>query len=40
MGYTPLAWAARNGYEEVVKLLVGREEVNSDVANNDGRTPL
>ena len=24
LGYTPLAWASRNGYEEVVKLLFER----------------
>jgi len=40
MGYTPLARATRNGYEVVVKLLVGREEVNSDVPGTAGRTPL
>jgi len=28
MGYTPLAWAAENGHEEVVKILLERGEVN------------
>jgi len=40
MGCTPLTWASRNGHEEVVKMLVGRDEVNPDVADEGGRTPL
>jgi len=40
MGCTPLAWAARNGHEKVVKILVGREEVNPDLTGDGGRTPL
>ena len=28
-GHTPLAWAARNGHKEVVKMLLGRREVYS-----------
>ena len=39
-GYTPLAWAACNGHEEVVKLLLGRREVNPDKSNHYGETPL
>jgi len=39
-GCTPLLWAARNGHEEVVKLLLGRKDVNADKPNCDGRTPL
>ena len=35
-----LAWASRNGHEGVVKLLLGREEVNPDKPDNYGRTPL
>jgi len=40
LGGGPLAWAARNGHEEVVKILLGREEVSPDKPDNDGRTPL
>ena len=39
-GGGPLPWAARNGHEEVVKLLLGREDVNPDKPHNYGRTPL
>jgi len=39
-GRTPLMWAAESGYEEMVKLLLGRKDVNPDSRNNDGRTPL
>ena len=37
-GKTPLRWAARN--EVVVKILLGRGDVNPDKPNNDGGTPL
>ena len=40
LGHTPLAWAARNGHEGVVKILLGQEEVNPDKPDNHGRTPL
>ena len=40
LGGEPLAWASRNGHEEVVKILLGRGEVNPDKPDNDGRTPL
>ena len=40
LGYTPLVWAACNGYEGVAKMLLGREEVNPDKPDNNGRTPL
>ena len=40
LGGTPLAWAAHNGHEEVVKLLLGREEVDPDKHDLDGNTPL
>ncbi|RPA98207.1 hypothetical protein L873DRAFT_1061721 [Choiromyces venosus 120613-1] len=36
LGGGPLAWAARNGHEKVVKILLGREEVNPDKPNNRG----
>ena len=39
-GSTPLAWAARNGHERVVKMLLRRGEINPDKPDNDGRTPL
>jgi len=39
-GDSPLAWAARNGHGEVVKMLLGREEVDPDESNNYGQTPL
>ena len=38
--FTPLTWAARNGHEEVVKILLGCEEVNPDKADYFGETPL
>ena len=37
---TPLSWAAGNGHEGVVKLLLGRKDVNPDSSDNSGRTPL
>ena len=40
MGYTPLAWAAMNGHEAVVKLLLSRTNINPDKPGEDGRTPL
>ena len=39
-GRTPLAWAAHNGHEEVVKILLGWEEVNPNRSDNDGRILL
>ena len=39
-GFTPLAWAAHNGHEEVVKTLLGWEEVSPDKPGNGGKTPL
>ena len=39
-GRTPLAWAAHNGHEGVVEILIGREEVNPDKPDIYGKTPL
>ena len=40
MGYTALIWAAQQGNEEVVRLLLARNEVNADKPYNYGQTPL
>ena len=40
MGFTPLMWAAERGNEEVVRLLLTRNDVNPDKPDNDGTTPL
>jgi len=37
---TPLSYAAAGGHEEVVKILLGREEVNPGKPNNILKTPL
>jgi len=39
-GQTPLSWAARNGHEGIVKLLLGRGDVNPNSSSKSGRTPL
>ena len=39
-GRTPLSWAAGDGAEVVVKLLVDRDDVEADSKDNEGRTPL
>ena len=39
-GSTPLVWAARNGHSGVVKMLLGRDDVNSDKPDNNGESPL
>ena len=39
-GQTPLSWAANNGYEGMVKLLLWRKDVNPDSSTMLGRTPL
>jgi len=37
---TPLAGAAHNRHEQVVEIPPGREEVNPDVLDSFGQTPL
>jgi len=39
-GSGPLAWAARNGHEGVVKILLGQGEVNPDKPDRWGQTAL
>ena len=39
-GCTPLSWAAYNGHEEVVKILLGCVKVHPDKADTVGQTPL
>jgi ankyrin repeat protein len=39
-GRTPLSWAAQNGAESVVKLLITRDDVVADSKDNKDRTPL
>ena len=39
-GSTPLVWAARNGHEGVVKILLSRDDVNPDKPDNSSETPL
>ena len=39
-GHTPLAWAAESGHEGMVKLLLGRKDVNPDSRDRNGGTPL
>ena len=40
MGDTPLAWAARNGHEGVVKILLARDDIDLDKRDSEGRSPL
>jgi len=40
MENTSLIWAALNVHEAVVKILLGRDDVNPDQRNREGKTPL
>ena len=37
---SPLFWAALGGHEEIVKMLLERDDTNPNVADVRGRTPL
>lgn len=39
-GRTPLSWAAENGHERVVELLLAEKGVEVDMKSVNGRTPL
>ncbi|EON63614.1 hypothetical protein W97_02842 [Coniosporium apollinis CBS 100218] len=39
-GRTPLSWAAEQGHEAVVKLLVERDDVKANLEDKTGFTPL
>ncbi|RPA89476.1 hypothetical protein L873DRAFT_1822772 [Choiromyces venosus 120613-1] len=39
-GTIALIWAVRRGHEEVVKILLGRDNVNPNTADTSGPTPL
>jgi len=39
-GNTPFAWAAGNGHEGVVEILLRRDDVSPDIPNGDDLTPL
>ena len=39
-GNTPLVWAAQCGHEEVVKILLGRDDIDSEKPGTYGQTPL
>ena len=40
VGRTPLAWAAANGHEGAVKILLEQKNVDPNRSDNDERTPL
>ena len=40
VGSTPLTWAAKNGHQEAVKLLLGRKDIDPNRPDYDNRTPL
>jgi len=40
IGNTPLGWAACNGHEGVVEILLGEDHISADKPDMDGQTPL
>jgi len=40
VGNTPLVWAAGNGHEGVVKILLGGRDINPNNPDSNGRAPL
>ena len=40
LGLTPLSWAIEGGHEEIVKMLLERDDTNPNVAHVGGETPL
>jgi len=40
IGNTPLGWAAYNGHEDVVEILLGRGDISPDRLDMGGQTPL
>jgi len=40
MGDTPLGWVSANRHEGVVKILLGRDEINPNMPGKDDQTPL
>lgn len=39
-GWTPLSWAARQGYESIARWLLEKKDVDPDSVDNNGRTPM
>jgi ankyrin repeat protein len=39
-GLTPLAWAARNGHDQIVQLILDIDKVNVNLEDRNGSTPL
>jgi len=37
---SPLSWAVQNEHTDIVRLLLNREDIKPDLADNEGRTPL